>query len=352
MGQQVRAATSRRRRFLRRAGVGAVLAFLLGVGICPSPASSEDVDAILKKGNDLRRQGRDREALAEFQRAAGIGESARVTAQIALAEQALGLWVEAESHMVKALAAAGDPWIAKNRATLEGALGTVRRHVGTVEIWGTPEGAEVLFDGKIAGHLPSVGPISVASDEVGLQVRASGYGDVKRTLRVEMGAAIREHVDLRRLPPVAAKMAAPVESVALPAAPEPVTGVRKESAPDRPAPSASSRRPLILTTAGLAGAALIFGVVEHVLWRSKVSSFASMSCDADLPDRGGTTCRQIYDDGGQARTFAFVGYGVAGALAATSVILYVTSPKPEGSFGSPVACAVSPAARIQCGWRF
>ncbi len=82
--------------------LGLTVAALLSVGILPSTALSEDLDAILRKGNELRRVGRDREALAEFQRAARIANTARVNAQIALAEQALGLWVEAETHMAKA----------------------------------------------------------------------------------------------------------------------------------------------------------------------------------------------------------------------------------------------------------
>jgi hypothetical protein len=178
-----------------------VLAALLVAVICPSSGSGEDVEALLKKGIELRRHGRDREALVEFQRAAQISRTARVTAQIALAEQALGLWVEAESDMREALASAQDPWIAKNRSVLEGALGTVRNHVGTVEIWGAPEGGEVLLDDKMVGHLPSTGPISFATEDLDLVVRAPGYLQIKRTIHIQIGAANREHVDLRRLPP-------------------------------------------------------------------------------------------------------------------------------------------------------
>jgi hypothetical protein len=174
-----------------------VLAALLVAVICPSSGSGEDVEALLKKGIELRRHGRDREALVEFQRAAQISRTARVTAQIALAEQALGLWVEAESDMREALASAQDPWIAKNRSVLEGALGTVRNHVGTVEIWGAPEGGEVLLDDKMVGHLPSTGPISFATEDLDLVVRAPGYLQIKRTIHIQIGAANREHVDLR-----------------------------------------------------------------------------------------------------------------------------------------------------------
>jgi hypothetical protein len=79
-----------------------------------------------------------------------------------------------------------------------------------------------------------------------------------------------------------------------------------------------------------------------------------MGCDADLSDRGGEGCRQLYDAGSRARTLAFIGYGAAGALAATSVILYAIRPLVGRPGGSSMACAISPAptAQVQCAWRF
>ncbi|HET6149518.1 MAG TPA: hypothetical protein VFH68_18420 [Polyangia bacterium] len=333
----------------------ASVAASLAIALAAATALAEDVDAILRKGNDLRRGGRDREALSEFQRAARINETPRVTAQIALAEQALGLWVAAEAHMTKALAAGTDPWIAKNRPILESALGTVRTHIGTVEIWGTPEGAEVLFDGKPAGRLPSVGPLSLVADEVALQVRAPGHLDLNRTLHVRAGALMREHVELRAQasqPTALSRVVAVVPEVA-PSPPTPAAtngggGQLRQGA----TPPVARRGPWTITTAGLAGAALVFGVVEHVVWQNKVDSFGSLGCDADLLDRGGESCPQLYDSGRRARTLAFIGYGAAGALAATSMILYLARPSATGPVGSSMACAISRAVHVQCAWRF
>jgi hypothetical protein len=187
-----------------RCTVGAVV-FGVCAGICTggasgAPAPDDDVDAIVKKGAELRRQGRDREALTEFKRAAAIRETPRVTAQIALAEQALGLWVDAETHLKKALEQSGDPWIRKNRTVLESALAVIAGHVGTIEVWGTPDGAEVLVDGKVAGVLPLVAPIRVAREDVPLQIRSPGYEDLVETLHVKSGSLIREHVELRLAP--------------------------------------------------------------------------------------------------------------------------------------------------------
>jgi len=88
----------------------------------PPQARAEDVESLIKKGTELRRVHRDREALAEFRKAAAIEETPRVLAQIALAEQALGIWVDAEAHLKKALAAESDAWIRKNAGVLRGAL--------------------------------------------------------------------------------------------------------------------------------------------------------------------------------------------------------------------------------------
>src|SRR6185295_12934104 len=92
----------------------AIICVVATVGGAASTAFAEDVDSILRHGNELRRQGRDAEALTEFQRAARIEESPRTTAQVALAEQALGMWPEAESHLSSALGRDSDPWIRKN----------------------------------------------------------------------------------------------------------------------------------------------------------------------------------------------------------------------------------------------
>ena len=278
-----------------------------------------------------------------------------------MAEQALGLWVEAESHLAKALGHERDSWITKNRAVLESALATIRAHVGTLEIWGGPAGAEVLVDGNVVGRLPSVGPVGFASEHVSMQVRSPGYVELSRTLTIVMGSATREHVDLRRTPPPAAKVAVAkepgaVESSAASSQPRPTT-LRTEVSSRSPVAGTSggARLPLVLGTTGLSAAALAFAIVEHVGWRNKVDSFAAMTCDADLPDRGGVTCGQLYHDGSRARTLAFVGYGVAGVLAAASLILYVT--RPDGVSAAvgegQVACSLSPTPRtLTCALRF
>ena len=73
------------------------------------PARAEDLDALLHKGVELRRQGREQEAFEVFKRAAQIKKTPRVMTQLAFAEQALGQWVNAERDLKAALEGKTDP---------------------------------------------------------------------------------------------------------------------------------------------------------------------------------------------------------------------------------------------------
>lgn len=174
------------------------------------------------------------EALGEFQKALRVQDSARALAQVALAEQALGLWVDANLHLGQALQRDGDPWIKKNRSTLETARTTIRGHICHVDFWGTPAGADVLIDGKRAGSLPEV-DTWVAPGEISYQAKAAGFAPRERTLKTVEGTLVREHIELRPLP-VAAIPSTPAPAVepprASPPPPEPVALIARQPAPD------------------------------------------------------------------------------------------------------------------------
>src|SRR5260370_22221284 len=101
-----------------------------------SPAHADDADDLIHKGIELRKQGKDQDALEAFRRANALSPTLRAQAQLGFAEQALGRWVDAYEHIEAALRGAGDPWIAKNRPVLEASLLTIRKHVGELEILG------------------------------------------------------------------------------------------------------------------------------------------------------------------------------------------------------------------------
>lgn len=174
---------------------------------------AEDADTLLRQGVALRKERKDREAFELFQRAVGIQKTPRALAQLGLCEQALGLWPKAESHIKEALDAAGDPWIKKNRSTLDESMRAIDAHLGSLEIWGDPADAEVLFNGRPVGALPATGPVRVEIGQVTVTVRAKGYADATRTIDVRGGDSLRENVTLVAAAP------APIAALVAPSPP-------------------------------------------------------------------------------------------------------------------------------------
>src|SRR3954447_21868150 len=64
--------------------------------------TTADVENLIKKGNDLRRQGKDQLALGYFQRAYEASPTGRTSAQLGLCEKELGYLVPASDHLDQA----------------------------------------------------------------------------------------------------------------------------------------------------------------------------------------------------------------------------------------------------------
>jgi hypothetical protein len=167
-------------------------------------ARAGDADELVKRGVELRRKSQDADALAEFKKAWAISKAPRIEAQMALAEQALGLWVAAEEHVLEALThTKSDPWVKKNSATLTSALTVIQKHLGTLDVWGTPPGAEIFVNEKPIGTLPLEHPVRLSDDSAILRVHADGFLEWTRTVRVDPGQSIRQHVELIKGVPAA-----------------------------------------------------------------------------------------------------------------------------------------------------
>src|SRR5947207_3328551 len=128
----------------------------------PAPPAAPDAQALIREGLELRRQGQERAALPYFEKAHDLAHTPRSAAQLGFAEQALGMWVEAESHLAEARAADEDPWIKEHRNLLDESIGFVRAHLGLVEVETNVPAAEVLVDGRPAGRTPLGSPLRVA----------------------------------------------------------------------------------------------------------------------------------------------------------------------------------------------
>jgi hypothetical protein len=199
-GVRKRTMATRPKSILAVASVVILLATSVGGGAARAQDEAQkQIDASIKQAIGLRKEGKDRQALDELQRAARLGHSPRLSAQTGFAEQALGLWVPAEKDLRDALAESSDPWIRKNRRTLEESLANVGGHLASVDIWGPPDGAQILIDGEPAGALPLSAPIRVPADTVEVTIRADGFVPAKRKLELSPGANVREHVVLHAI---------------------------------------------------------------------------------------------------------------------------------------------------------
>jgi hypothetical protein len=221
---------------LRRALAVALTVLLLHGSPVAAADPAAEVDAIIKKAVELRHQGKDQEALTELRRAATIANPPRLSAQIGFAEQALGLWAAAEKDLQAGLDQRADPWIAKHRATIEQSLAFVRDRLATLDVWGSPEGAEIVVNGEPMGALPLANPLRVPAGTTQLSVRAKGFTPALRTLELAAGSNQRERVVLlaEEAPPPGG--AAPAATTAAPAA-----SLLSQPAPAEAQPSITSR---------------------------------------------------------------------------------------------------------------
>lgn len=295
----------------------------------PAPARADELDtaeAVIRRGVELRRQGEDERALQEFKKAYVASPTPRVLAQMGLAEQALGRWVESEGHLLRALDSSSDPWIQKNLATLQDAVAAVAKHLGSIEVLGGPVGAEVRVQGVSIGRLPMEKAARVPSGDVVIEVRQPGYRTMSRTVNVAATEMARETMVLV---PIAPKEDDP------PSAPPVIVSVNRPP-PSRPAVEGSGwRRPTKWVAAGLGLVGLGVGVVETMVAVQKSKDFNKLpeNCTDDGNGHivGGARCEQVNHDQNVATWAAAIGYGVGGALAVTALVLHLTETEPSGS---------------------
>jgi hypothetical protein len=332
-----------------------------------------DADVAIKRGVDLRRKGDDVQALEEFKKAYDLGKSPRALGQMGFAEQALGRWRDAEEHLTQALADAEDGWIKKNRSTLERSRAAVAAHLGSLEVLGGPEGAEIRFEGRVIGTLPMAHPLRVAAGTIGVEVRQNGYLPSTRSVTIVVGELTRETVVLQRASPIngssndssngssngsspqgQGQAQAQASNPSRDLAPQPM-GESSSSGgaePGKPLPGltgspdhepGSWRRPAAWVTGGFA---VLFagGFVAGLLGRSHYTDIlnqhvrdATCTQDGDqFMGSSASSCAAAATHRDEARTLGLVSGGVAGALIITSTILFITSPSPRDQ---RVACA-------------
>lgn len=173
-------------------------AFALGVAFALTPAvvvaqpqcTGVDAETLYSQGRAFRDQSRNEEARQVFQRAWDCFHQPRGGARLGITLAVLSSWVEAESHLARALADNNDPWIRQNRDQLATMLNAVREHVGLLEVRCNVEGAQLRVYRGAPRRLPLSQPERVATqpDGVEIEVSAPGYRTHQSRVIVASGA--------------------------------------------------------------------------------------------------------------------------------------------------------------------
>ncbi len=250
-----------------RATARLTLVTLLGLAALapPAHADGDDVAALLRRGFELRRQHRNEEALAAYDEAFALSPTPPVRAQRALAEQTLGHWIVAERELDLALAT-DDPWITRNRPSLEDARAVVRQHLAWLTVDVDVQDADIRLDGE---PLPQGTAARVIAGAGVLEVRAPGcIPDIRRVF-LAPSEHVRQQISLGSLvapmlpPPVApAAVPPPPGAGAIEATPEHAPVLTSSVVPPPKERSAVPVVPIALGVAGIAGLATgtYFGV--------------------------------------------------------------------------------------------
>jgi hypothetical protein len=290
----------------------------LVLAACLIASSALAQDSLIDRGVTLREQGDDAGALELFRQAYDSTHSAHALAQMALAEQALGRWVDAYGHLTQALAG-DDEWVASHREPLETALEVIRGHVGRIDLSGGVDGASIVIDGHTVGTFPLREPIAVTPGRVNLEVHAEGYAPAVREIEVAAGALAREAIAMEQ------------ETT-----PAPVTAAGGESI--------SPIGPVLL---GVAGALAVGGLITAIVTLDHDSQLSAL-CPANNCD---PSARGVLSE---RRAFAittdvlFISSAIAaGTGLVLTFVLRDRAPPPVTAGCGPTGCGVV----IQGAWQ-
>lgn len=327
-------------------------------GVFAQPA---EVEARIRQGLELRRQGHDEQAFQVFESVWSTSRSPRARAQMALAAQALGRWADADRFMREALAATGDAWVVERRAVLERSLGEIDARLGLLEVRCNVEGAQLSVDGAERGVIPLREALRLPAGTVTLQVSAPGYVEVIRQTALTAGGTTREQINLVALPRAAEPVGPVGPSVGTLVGPSvgPSVGPGQGRAPrdgvgpivpppQEPARTGSLQRSLAWITGGVAVAGLVTGAIALPMQRAEGDAFNALNEDNDRTNdcARGSTVQACVDRESRASTLAAVattGFVVAGVAAVVSGVLFATLPaRREPAHTVFRGCAVSP----------
>jgi hypothetical protein len=239
----------------------------------------------MQRGLDDREAQHDAEARVCFEKAVDRGGGPRAVVQLALAEQALGKWVEAYEHLSQALKGPPDPWVEARRAPLVDALNEMERNVGKLEIDVSPAVTGVMVRIDEGATEPYRPPLVVLPGRISVEVSAPGYESALRTLTIAPQQLNRASVTLR---PVQA-----TPGTESPAGAATTAGASTAAPAATPAPG-EAVRPMTHYEPGwfvVAGVGAVVAMSAVIPWEMGSSELKSLNRDCP----GGFCDKSVYD---------------------------------------------------------
>lgn len=296
-----------------------VLAVLVAAALAPAaPARADDVaeaKARFRRGAELYRASKWREAIAEFEAAYRLKPHGAIHFNVAQCRERLGEWPAALRGYLDYLREVPD---AKDRAAVRAAVQRLEQRLAAAGaqallVYSDPPGAEVRLDGRPRGRTPF--HIVLPPGTYELRLALDGHEPVADEVELAAAASRTFDVVLRPARPPAAAAAPSPGPPAAPdlAAPPPAAAGPSLAAPV--GPPREKRRVYTWIAAGAAVAAASAGA--YYGWSAKE--------DADAIDgiaNDGARADRVARDAESKARRANVLYAVSGAAAAAGVTLF------------------------------
>jgi hypothetical protein len=289
-----------------------LIAFALAAPAAAGQAADpSDAEALIKSGVELRKQGKESEALDRFRQAYQLEPTPRAAGQIGLAAKSLRRYVEAERYLAEALEASDDGWVRQNRQALELARELVGKQLASLLVRSDPPVAELLVNGSVIAELPLDRPVRVPAGAAVLEVRASGRGPWEKETTLAAGTITELSVTL----PVLEAQPRPAQAKAAAPAPD----VRPE-----PSETPSSRRTWMFVSAGVGLAGVAAGSWAGLVALDKKAERDEICPEASCPSEQGV---ELDRDARRAAVWSTVGFAVGAAGVTTAFVLWLTEPR-------------------------
>jgi hypothetical protein len=286
-----------------------LLVFLMAEAAAAQPL---DADELVVQGIELRKQGRDQEALERFRLAAAQSPSSpRLLGHLSLALHATEQWVESEQLMQEVLKAADDPWVIRHTAELKQSLDAVQDHLAWLHVESFAEG-QLWLDGMRIKAPPNGDPLRVVARRCEIKLEIAGRPTITRTIDVPA----RSHWYVVMTAPSVPEKVSPKTAELLSRTAELPS---KTSPAERPrsAPKSSLRRTFGTAVLGVAVTGLVTGVslgIDAYVLRHR----SRKECDGSVCSAEGI---ELYGRGRQAAALSTIALVVGTTSLGAAVVL-------------------------------